>query len=130
MPDLVPATPFVDRVLHTAFEVHPIAGAAVAAGAASLVVPALAGLWKGDGDRGALLAFGACWSAIVAAAALGDYPTPLVGYGGSAVLGYLLSASLLPGGVRKADSADAASRPSAAPDRDSPVSEIRAARPA
>jgi hypothetical protein len=33
---------------------------------------------------------------VVAAAALGNYPTPLVGYGGSAVLGYLLSAALLP----------------------------------
>jgi hypothetical protein len=37
---------------------------------------------------------------VVAAAALGNYPTPLVGYGGAAVLGYLLSVALLPSGAR------------------------------
>jgi hypothetical protein len=128
--DALPATLFVDRVLHSAFDVHPLAGAAVATGAAALVVPALVGLWRDEGERAALLAFGACWSAVVAAAALGNYPTPLVGYGGSAVLGYLLSASLLPSGARKADSAAPASRPSAAADGDSSVAELRAARPA
>ncbi|HEX8448798.1 MAG TPA: hypothetical protein VF652_04340 [Allosphingosinicella sp.] len=129
-PDALPATPFVDRVLHVAFAVHPLAGAAVAAGVAALVIPALVGLWKGDGDRAALLAFGVCWSAIVAAAALGNYPTPVVGYGGSAVLGYLLSAALLPGAPRKAESAASASLPSAAPDQDSSISKLHAARPA
>ena len=33
---------------------------------------------------------------LLAAAALGNYPTPLVGYGGSAVIGYLLGLSALP----------------------------------
>jgi hypothetical protein len=40
--------------------------------------------------------FGAAWLAVVAAAALGNYPTPLVGYGGSAILGYLISLIGLP----------------------------------
>lgn len=129
-PDALPATLFVDRILYAAFDIHPLAGAAVAAGAAALIVPAAVGLWKGEGDRAALLAFGACWSAIVAAAALGNYPTPLVGYGGSAVLGYLLSVSLLPGGVRRTDSAAPASPQSAAQGQDPSISELRAARPA
>jgi hypothetical protein len=40
--------------------------------------------------------FGAVWLAVIVAAALGNYPTPLVGYGGSAILGYLLSLLYLP----------------------------------
>jgi hypothetical protein len=42
------------------------------------------------------LVFGAVWMAAVLAAALGNYPTPVVGYGGSAIVGYLLSLGLLP----------------------------------
>jgi len=40
--------------------------------------------------------FGVAWLGMVVAAALGNYPTPLVGYGGSAILGYALSLSFLP----------------------------------
>ncbi|HYW16821.1 MAG TPA: hypothetical protein VE891_11805 [Allosphingosinicella sp.] len=126
-PDSLGATAFVDRVLYTAFDVHPLAGAAVAIGAAALVVPAAAGLWKGAGDRSALLAFGACWSAAVAAAALGNCPTPLVGYGGSAVLGYLLSVSLLPGGARRGEAAAFGSSAPRGPGPDDILSELRAA---
>ncbi len=129
-PDTLPATAYVDGVLLTAFGVHPLAGAAVLAGAAALVVPALAGLRGGAGDRPLLLAFGACWSAVVAAAALGNYPTPLVGYGGSAVLGYLLSVSLLPGRAGAERPRAAASPPAAGPDVDANLSELSAARPA
>jgi hypothetical protein len=78
-PDALPATSYVDRILYSAFDLHPLAGFAVVTGAAALAIPAAAGLCKGSGDRAALLAFGGCWSAVVAAAALGNYPTPLVG---------------------------------------------------
>jgi hypothetical protein len=100
-PDALPAVPYVDRVLYSAFEVHFLAGSAVVVGAAILVVPVIASLSAAPRDRPALLAFGACWAAVVEAAALGNYPTPLVGYGGAAVLGYLLSVALLPGGARE-----------------------------
>ncbi len=92
-PDRLPAVPFVDGILYSAFDIHPLIGAAVVAGAATLILPAF-----GTGERGPRVVFGAMWLAIVAAAALGNYPTPVVGYGGSAVLGYLLSVALLPGG--------------------------------
>lgn len=131
VPDSLPATAYVDRVLYTAFDVHPLAGAAVAAGAAALILPAALGLRRGAGDRAALLAFGGCWAAVVAAAALGNYPTPLVGYGGSAVLGYLLSVSLLPGGAREGGARGAPAVPPAG-DRgaDPATPELRVARPA
>lgn len=98
-PDAVHAVPYVDRILYTAFDVHPLAGLAVATGAAALAVPALAATRATAEARPALIAFGACWLAVVIAAALGNHPTPLVGYGGSAILGYLLSGALLPGGA-------------------------------
>ena len=109
-PETLPAIPYVDRVLYTAFDVHPLAGFAVVVGALALVIPAFAGLFGGAGERSVVLAFGGCWLAVVVAAALGNYPTPLVGYGGSAVLGYLLSVALLPNDARAASRGGASER--------------------
>lgn len=94
-PDALPAVPFVDRILYTAFDVHPLAGAAVVTGAMALLLPAF-----GAGEPAPRWVFAATWLGIVSAAALGNYPTPLVGYGGSPVLGYLLSVALLPRATR------------------------------
>jgi hypothetical protein len=93
-PDTLPAVPYVDQILYTAFDVHALAGLAVVVGALLLVVPAIPGL---KGDECAV--FGIAWLGIVLAAALGNYPTPLVGYGASSVLGYVLSLAFLPGKV-------------------------------
>ena len=95
-PDALPAVPYVDRILYTSFEVHPLAGIAVLGGALLLIVPALAGLWMDSTNRAAHAVFGVVWLGMVIAAALGNYPTPLVGYGGSAILGYALSLSVMP----------------------------------
>lgn len=92
-PDALPAVPYVDQIFYTSFSVHPLAGAAVVGGAVLLVLPAF--LARGAGGT-ALMLFGATWGAVMLAAALGNYPTPLVGYGGSAIVGYLLSLALLP----------------------------------
>ena len=100
-PDTFPASPYVDRILYTAFDVHPLAGLAVVTGAAALVIPGAIGASQRGSERPVLLGFGACWLAVVVAAALGNNPTPLVGYGGSAVLGYLLSVALLPNSIRE-----------------------------
>lgn len=97
-PDALPAVPFVDRILYTAFDIHAAAGLAVVTGCLMLILPGFSRGFANRDDRAAVAAFGACWAAVAIAAALGNYPTPLVGYGGSAVLGYLLSAALLPGG--------------------------------
>jgi cell division protein FtsW (lipid II flippase) len=96
-PDELPAVPFVDLILYTAFDVHLLAGVAVVAGCFILLIPAMAGVFAVPRDGAVIAGFGACWAAVIAAAALGNYPTPLVGYGGSAVIGYLLSVALLPG---------------------------------
>lgn len=105
--DDLPAVPYVDGIFYSSFAVHGLAGAAVVGGACLLLVPALVGIVRDPADRSVHLAFGAAWLGIIAAAALGNYPTPVVGYGGSAILGYLLSLSFVPGSVRSAASAEA-----------------------
>ena len=46
--------------------------------------------------------FTALWACLVASAMLHNYPTPLVGYGASSILGYLLVALALPRSERAA----------------------------
>ena len=94
------ATPFVDRIFFSSFAVHPLAGLAVAGGAALLLVPAALALFSDPEQRRAHALFGTIWLAVILAALLGNYPTPLVGYGGSAVLGYLISLLGLPPRIR------------------------------
>lgn len=128
VPDALPAVPYVDRVLYTAFDVHALAGLAVVLGAAILIMPAIIGAARVADRRPVLLAVGGCWSGVVAAAALGNYPTPLVGYGGSAVLGYLLSVALLPTTGRELGLGKAAEvNASAGKGSDRTTSELRAA---
>jgi hypothetical protein len=95
-PDRLPAQPFVERVLLTAFAAHPLAGAAAVLGAALLIAPALTGP-----SRPAQAVFGAAWLAVLGATLLGNYPTPVIGYGGSGVLGYLISLIALPKGGKE-----------------------------
>ena len=92
-PDALPAVPFVDGVLYTSFAVSPMAGLAVVAGSAMLLSPLLCA--SNQAMRPRLLAFAFTWVAVIAAAAIGNYPTPLVGFGGSAIVGYLLSVAML-----------------------------------
>jgi acetyl esterase/lipase len=98
-PDTLAAVPYVDQILWSAFDVHPLAGAAVWMGAALLLAPTFAG-WSAQRDaRAPVIVFGTVWLAVVISAALGNYPTPAVGYGASAIIGYLLCLSALPKSV-------------------------------
>ncbi|HYD12497.1 MAG TPA: hypothetical protein VEC11_06595 [Allosphingosinicella sp.] len=94
--DPSPAVPFVDQIFFTAFALHPLAGMAVAGGALLLLVPAAAGLAGDREHRMSHAVFGTIWLGVILAAMLGNYPTPVVGYGGSAILGYLVSLLGLP----------------------------------
>ncbi|MEM1381051.1 MAG: hypothetical protein AAGH41_10550 [Pseudomonadota bacterium] len=94
-PDPLPAAERVERVLFTAFTLHPALGFGVVSGSALLVVPAFFGML--GPHREAYAVFGTTWGAIILAAVVGNYPTPVVGYSGAAVLGYVLSLAALPG---------------------------------
>ena len=99
-PDALPASAFVDGILFSAPRDGLVAGLAVWGGIVVALVPlALAARSR---DR-SVVAFALCWTGVVAAAAFGNYPTPLVGYGGSAILGYLLAAAALPARVAVSD---------------------------
>ncbi|SMF61624.1 hypothetical protein SAMN06295910_0616 [Allosphingosinicella indica] len=106
IPDFSPAVPFVDGIFYSAFDAGLAAGLAVAGGAALLLVPPLVGL-RSPNTRTASAVAGATWLTVILAAALGNYPTPLVGYGGSAIIGYLLALAILPRTVAEGSKVDA-----------------------
>ena len=114
-PDVVPATPFVDRVFLTAFSTDVVAGLAVWIGAAFALLPGVIGTVRGGAHRSTFAAFGGCWAAIVLAAIVGDYPTPLVAYSGSAILGYILATAGLPPAWGPSPAVDHAESVSATP---------------
>lgn len=94
--DTLPAAPYVDQILYSSFDVHAGAGLAVWGGLVLLLIPAIVG-WSRDAEhRATYAALGTVWLAAIIAAALGNYPTPIVGYGGSAIIGYALSLAALP----------------------------------
>ncbi|HUP88329.1 MAG TPA: hypothetical protein VM100_03220 [Longimicrobiales bacterium] len=95
-PDRLPAVPYVDRILFTSFDVHVAAGCAVVLGSALLVVPAILGRSTIRLCSVTYAVFGIAWLVVILAAAFGNYPTPIVGYGGSAIVGYFLSLAFLP----------------------------------
>ena len=88
----LPAVPFVEDVPRLALEAGPVAIAFAAATLCLLLLPAASAARH---QRSAAFAFAGLWLAGLAAAATGPYPAPVVGFGGSAVLGYILSVALL-----------------------------------
>ncbi len=125
-PDVVPATPYVDRVFLTAASTSTLAGLAVWSGAILLLVPALLGLALDRANGAIHAAAGACWLAILTAAVVGDYPTPLVAYGGSAIVGYVLMTLALP---RPGFTASEKAAPGAQSHRAEETSVLRSAPP-
>lgn len=95
----VAATPFVSDIFRTAGDASLVAGLAVWTGTALLLLPALLGLWHHRQARAVHATFGATWLALIAASLFGDDPVPVIAYGGSAIVGYILSTLALPGGA-------------------------------
>lgn len=89
LPDRMPAVPFVDHILWTAFDIDLWVGLALWAGCLMLVCPIIL---VPKGERTVThYVFAGSWLTLIAAAAMGAYPTPIVGYGASAIIGYFLS---------------------------------------
>jgi len=89
LPDRLPAVPFVDLILWSAFDIDLWVGLILWAGCLLLVCP-IAFVPKAERTV-QHYAFTSCWMTLIAAAAMGAYPTPIVGYGASAIIGYFLS---------------------------------------
>lgn len=86
----LPPVPFVEQVVQDALRSGPLAALLALAAALLMLVPGVAGP-----RRAPQLAFIGVWVAAVTMALLGPYPTPVLGFGGSGVLGFVLGAGLL-----------------------------------
>lgn len=109
--DVQPTMPYVDRIVYTAFNTGMLSGVLVLIGLALLLVPVVLALTRRTPGDEPVLVFGAVWLALIVAAALGNYPTPVVGYGGSAILGYVLALLALPPTASVVSESQAAIRP-------------------
>jgi hypothetical protein len=121
--DAVSATAFVDGVFRTASSTGLVAGLAVWGGVAVLLAPPILGLRRSRQAAAAHAAFGATWLVLIAAALFGDYPVPVVAYGGSAIVGYLWSILALPADLSQSEPAPTGRGPAsydAAEDASSP----------
>lgn len=104
------AVAFVDQVVHRGFELNLATGLALA-------LLQLLPLWPALRHHQARL-HGLVWGLLVALSLPGWLPSPLLGFGGSFIVGYLLSLSLLPGAA--AEGAGTSPRPAAAHRRQAP----------
>lgn len=89
----LPPVEFVEGVIPAALN----AGILPALLALTAIVLMLIPAWP---PRPPQLAFLGVWSAALGMALLGPYPTPVIGFGGSSVLGFILSAGLVAGAGR------------------------------
>ena len=86
----LPPVQFVEAVLPDAFKAGPFVALLAYVAILLTLAPAITRRLRAPD-----LAFLAVWIAALAAALLGPYPTPVLGFGGSAVLGFVLSTGLL-----------------------------------
>ena len=96
--DRVPPAPFVERVVQSAFAFDVFAGVAIVVALALALIPAIVGILTRKEDEALFAVFGATWLTVITFAIIGNYPTPLAGYGTSGIIGYCLSSGLLAGG--------------------------------
>jgi len=93
LPDRLTAVPFVDHILWTAFDIGLLMGIGLWLGCLALLAPVI--FLPPSRRTSTHWVFAACWCAVIAAAAMGAYPTPIVGYGASAIIGYFLSVAFV-----------------------------------
>ncbi len=95
-PDALPAVAHVEEVLSRAAAVSVAAGVAASIALALLPLPFLLAT-RGNTKRSAPLALAGFWIGLALAGVLGNYPVPVIGYGASFVIGWVLAlGTLLP----------------------------------
>lgn len=95
----LPPVPFVEGVFARALAAGVLPTALALIGTAVALLPSV--LTAGR-HKAVAFAFAGAWGAALAASLIGPYPTPILGFGGSAILGYLLCAGLLTPGTATA----------------------------
>ena len=92
-PDNLPAVAWVEQVAASAGAVSPIAGMLTLVLMSLTPLPFLLAAWKAK-ERGPHLALAGVWIGMVVANLAGNYPAPVLGYGASPVLGWMISLGL------------------------------------
>ncbi|MEM6708525.1 MAG: hypothetical protein AAF648_07040 [Pseudomonadota bacterium] len=95
-PDDLPAMPYVEDVVFSAFDASPLLGMNIVVGLLLLIAPGAWGFKLSGMQRLPCVVFATVWFGLSIASIVGPYPTPVLGYSGAAVLGYMLSAAALP----------------------------------
>jgi hypothetical protein len=98
-PALIPPVSWVERMPGTALEMELWLGFLVALGLCLMPMPFVFIAVQGRRRRSLAGALAAYWIGLIGVSLIGAFPTPLVGYGVSAILGYVLSWALLRVGV-------------------------------
>lgn len=90
--DHLPPVRFVEEVIVDGLlRGGPLVGGLILIGIAALIAPILlSGRLALPQQRG-LIAFVLVWSSLLIASTMGHYPTPLLGYGASAIIGYFIA---------------------------------------
>lgn len=94
-PDALPAVAHVERVVVEAFAANPVIG--ILAGLAVAAVPGLIlwrARWRTGGETGTMFGLAGLWLDLTVAAFVANSPVPVVGYGASSAIGWLVSLGL------------------------------------
>lgn len=90
-PDPLAGVTFVEWVIADGWQAGPVRGAILSLGALAMIAPLLALPAASAEQRRAIIAFALCWGGLMLASLIGPYPTPLLGYGASGIIGYFVS---------------------------------------
>ncbi len=85
---------FVENMVADSWMLHPGLGIFVVV---ALLLAVAAPTWAEGSHRDSALGVSGAWAGFAAASMIGAYPTPLAGYGASAILGYGLAIAVLRG---------------------------------
>jgi len=97
----LPRVPYVEDVVPTVWAVAPVLGVAAVIALILLSAPLLWMGWRARGIGAAGLAMAGFWIGLSAANLLGAYPAPVVGYGASPVIGWLVAVGLAMASTRR-----------------------------
>ncbi len=92
--DALPAVAHVERIVPEAFAANPVVGIAAGLMLILLPVPFAIRAAKG-GEHAVATGLAGLWIGLVAGNLFGNYPAPVVGYGASLVVGWLVSLGLV-----------------------------------
>ncbi len=92
-PVALPPVRFVEQVLPAALEAGFATGLLALSGVVAMFLPAVTA--RAGARSHAHAVFAAVWLGGLGAALIGPYPTPVIGFGGSAIFGYLLSVGMV-----------------------------------